>query len=163
MVTLAGVSQSFRHGCSLLEGLAGWSACHEVVRQVCYRQAGEMAQQREAAPPEAEAFRQASGQMEFQTDATALNTLLGWREMKIGVFVKRRAGSPATAEQWDRRDLPGPEARVAFAAVSEIEAFAPWCVVVGGAAGPGPAEAERLRRRRGLDLGPRRDAVRLLV
>jgi hypothetical protein len=126
MVTLAGVSQSFRHGCALLEGLAGWSACHEVIRRVCYRQADGLARQRQAAPPEAEAFRQAAGQMEFQTDATALNTLLGWREMKIGVFVKRRAGRPAAAEQWDKRGLPGPEARVAFAAVSEIEAFAPW-------------------------------------
>jgi hypothetical protein len=126
MITLAGVSQSFRHGCSLLEGLAGWTTCHEVVRRVCYRQADEMAQQRQAAPPEAEPFRQAQGQMEFQTDATALNTLLGWREMKIGVFVKRRAGLPATADQWDKRGLPGPEARVAFAAVSEIESFAPW-------------------------------------
>jgi hypothetical protein len=126
MVTLAGVSRSFRHGCSLLEGLAGWATCHEIVRRVCYRQADELAQQRQAAAPEAEAFRQARGQMEFQTDATALNTLLGWREMKIGVFVKRRAGRPAAAQEWDRRDLPGPEARVAFAAVSEIEAFAPW-------------------------------------
>jgi hypothetical protein len=125
MITLAGVQQSFRRGCSLLESLAGWATCHEIIRRVCYRQADELAQQRRAASPEVEPFRQAVGQMEFQTDATKLNTLGGWRDVKIGVFVVRRAGRPATAEEWDRRTLPGPEARVAFAAISPIEAFAP--------------------------------------
>ncbi|MFO0846166.1 MAG: hypothetical protein U0797_27945 [Gemmataceae bacterium] len=43
MITLAGVSRSFRHGETLLEQLAGWTTCHEVVRQVCYRQAGRLA------------------------------------------------------------------------------------------------------------------------
>jgi hypothetical protein len=126
MVTLAGVSQSFRHGCSLLENLAGWATCHEVIRRVCYRQADELAGQRQAAAsPEIEPFRKAQGEMEFQTDATKLNTLGGWRDMKIAIFAKRLAGLPATADEWDSRDLPGPTARVAFAAISEIEAFAP--------------------------------------
>ena len=41
--------------------------------------------------------------MEFQTDATKLNTLGGWRDMKIAVFARRQAGPPAEAEHWDRR------------------------------------------------------------
>jgi hypothetical protein len=125
MITLAGVHQSFRHGCTLLDELAGWTTCHEVIRQVCYRQADELDGQRQAASPEVEPFREAQGQMEFQTDATKLNTLEGWRDMKIGVFAKRQAGEPATAERWDKRDLPGPTARFAFAAIEEIETFAP--------------------------------------
>jgi hypothetical protein len=125
MITLAGVSQSFRHGCSLLEHLAGWTCCHEVVRQVCYRQAGQLEQQRQAASPEIKPFQDAKGQMEFQTDATKLNTLGGWRDIKIGVFAKREAGEPATAEEWDKRDLPAPTVRFAFAAIEEIEDFAP--------------------------------------
>jgi hypothetical protein len=125
MMTLAGVAQSFRHGCSLLHELAGWSACHEVVRQACYRQADERAQQREVCCPEVEPFRQAHGQMEFQTDATKLNTVEGWRDMKIAVIVKRLAGQLATAEQWDKRKLPAPTARLAFAAIEEIDVFAP--------------------------------------
>jgi hypothetical protein len=130
MVTLAGASQSFRHASSLLQGLAGWTACHEAVRQACYRQAGELAEQREAASPEVEPFRRAEGRMEFQADATKVNTLQGWRDMKVGVFAKRRAGRPAGAEQWDERRVPAPTARFAFAAIEGAEAFAarwwPW-------------------------------------
>lgn len=125
MSTLAGVSQSFRHGRALLQALAGWTTCHEVLRQVCYRQAGGLAAQRAAAAPEAERFRDAPGQMEFQTDATKVNTLEGWRDMKLGVFAKRQAGEPATPQEWDRRALPAPTARLAFAAIAEIETFAP--------------------------------------
>jgi hypothetical protein len=125
MITLAGVHQSFRRGCVLLEGLAGWTTCHEVVRRACYRQADAAAEQRQACSPEVEPFQQAAGSMEFQTDATKVNTLHGWRDMKIGVFAKRRAGQPATAEQWDKRALPAPTARFAFAAIEEIEVFAP--------------------------------------
>jgi len=125
MITLAGVSQSFRHGNLLLDSLAGWTTCHEIIRQVCYRQSDQLAAQREAASPEIEPFRQASGQMEFQTDATKINTLGGWRDMKIAIFAKRKAGEPATAEQWDKRPLPAPTARFAFAAIEEIELFAP--------------------------------------
>jgi hypothetical protein len=108
-----------------LEGLAGWSTCHEVIRQACYRQAGLLEQQRQADCPEVEPFRQAQGDMEFQADATKVNTKGGWRDMKVGVFAKRRAGPAATAEQWDERDLPAPTRRFAFAAIAEIDAFAP--------------------------------------
>jgi hypothetical protein len=125
MITLAGVSQSFRHGCSLLDVLAGWTTCPEVIRQVCYRQSAELEQQRQTAAPEAEPFREAPGTMEFQVDATTVNTVDGWRDMKIGVFAKREAADPATPEQWDKRDLPKPTRRFAFAAIAEIEAFAP--------------------------------------
>lgn len=125
MITLAGVTQSFAHGSHLLERLAGWTTCHEVVRQVCYRQADHLGKQRQAASPEVEPFQKAEGRMEFQADATKVNTTGGWRDMKIGVFAKRKAGAPASAEQWDKRKVPAPTARVAFAAIEEIEVFAP--------------------------------------
>lgn len=135
MITLAGTHQSFRNGTTLLEGLAGWTTCHEIVRRACYHQSDELAKQRQEASPEVEPFHEASGQMEFQTDATKLNTTGGWRDMKIGVFAKREAGQPATAEQWDERDLPAPTARFAFCAIEEIETFAPrwwpWAELLG--------------------------------
>jgi hypothetical protein len=135
MITLAGVSQSFRQGCLLLENLAGWTTCHEVIRQVCYRQSEQLAEQREVASPEVEPFRKANGQMEFQTDATTVNTLGGWRDMKIGIFAKRLPGQPATPEQWNKRKVPTPTARFAFAAIEEIDVFArrwwPWAEQLG--------------------------------
>lgn len=73
--------------------------------------------------------------MEFQTDATKVNTTGGWRDMKLGVFARRLAGLPATPEQWDQRDLPAPGARFAFAAIEEIDGFAPrwrhWADLLG--------------------------------
>ena len=135
MTTLAGVHQSFRQGTTLLEQLAGWSASHEVVRQTCYRQADELARQREAASPEVGPFREAAGRMEFQTDATEVDTLEGWKDMKIGIFAKREEGQPATIQEWHTRDLPAPTARLAFAGIAEIGTFAeqwwPWAERLG--------------------------------
>lgn len=124
-MTLAGVSQSFRHGSSLLEALAGWTACHEVIRQTCYRQSDELNRRRQAEAPEVGPFREAAGRMEFQADATKVNTIGGWRDMKVGVFARREAAEPATPEEWNRRNLPAPTARFAFAAIEEIDTFAP--------------------------------------
>ncbi len=125
MIVLAGVAQSFRHGRALLDALAGWTTCHEVLRRVCYGQSAKLAPQRGADSPEVEPFRDAPGAMEFQTDATKINTPDGWRDLKIGVFAKRTAGEPATPEAWDQRVVPAPTARFAFAAIDEIETFAP--------------------------------------
>jgi hypothetical protein len=125
MMTLAGVEQSFRHGSFLLQELAGWTISHEVIRQTCYRQAEQLEQQREAVCPEIEPFVQGEGRLEFQTDATTVNTLEGFRDVKIGVFAKREAGVPACADEWDKRDLPKPTVRFAFAAIEEIDTFAP--------------------------------------
>jgi hypothetical protein len=135
MMTLAGVAQSFRHGGLLLERLAGWAASHELIRQACYRQADRASARRQESAPEAEPFRHAPGQAEFQTDATTVNTLDGWRDMKLGVFAKRQATEPATVEQWDQRRLPPPVARFAFAAIEEIGTFSPrwrtWAEALG--------------------------------
>lgn len=135
MITLAGVHQSFRHGTTLLEQPAGWSVSYEIVRQVCYIQADELARQREATAPEVEAFQEAAGRMEFQTDATTVNTLDGWRDMKIGIFAKREEGRPATTQEWHTRELPAPTARLAFAGIAEIDQFAkqgwPWAERLG--------------------------------
>ena len=40
--------------------------------------------------------------------------------MKVGIFARREPGEKATAAQWDSRDLPGPTARVAFAAIERL-------------------------------------------
>jgi len=128
MATLAGVAQSFRHAGELLRQLAGWTTCHESLRHICYQQADELNEQRQASAPELEDFQNASGQMEFQTDATKLNTTDGWRDMKIALFAKREPGQPAEPEQWDGRHVPTPKAIFAFAAIEEIDTFAPrWC------------------------------------
>jgi hypothetical protein len=54
-----------------------------------------------------------------------VNTWEGWREMRLGLFAKRRRGEPADAAHWDDRRLPKPQARVLFAAVEAAERFGP--------------------------------------
>ena len=49
--------------------------------------------------------------------------------MKIGIFARREPGEVATAAEWDSRVLPGPTARVAFAAIEPIDGFAPRIAV----------------------------------
>jgi hypothetical protein len=71
------------------------------------------------------AFAAASGVVEFQTDGTMVNTWEGWREMRLGVFAKRRPGKPATAQNWDSRRLPTPHARVLFGGIETAEHFGP--------------------------------------
>ena len=70
-------------------------------------------------------FAAAGGDIEFQTDGTMVNTWEGWRELRLGVFARRQRGRPAAAEEWDRRRLPAPHARVLFGGIETAEHFGP--------------------------------------
>ena len=45
--------------------------------------------------------------------------------MKIGIFARRERGEPSTPANWDKRHLPAPTMRFAFAAIETIDDFAP--------------------------------------
>ena len=60
---------------------------------------------------------------EVQTDAGKVNTTTGWRDLKVLAFTKRPLGKPARPEEWDTRILPGPNARMVFTDIEEIEVF----------------------------------------
>jgi len=69
-------------------------------------------------PAAARAFREASGDVEFQTDGTAVNTTAGWREMRLWVFAKRHRAGPAGR-------LPAPHVRVLAAGVVGCDQLGP--------------------------------------
>jgi len=54
-----------------------------------------------------------------------VNTWGGWREMRLGIYAKRARGRPATADEWDRRRLPPPAARLLFGGIETAEHFGP--------------------------------------
>jgi hypothetical protein len=54
---------------------------------------------------------------EVTMDGTCVNTMDGWREVKVGIFSKRELGKGVLPDQWDDRKLPRPSACVAFAAI----------------------------------------------
>jgi hypothetical protein len=122
LVTLAGVEHSFARAQHLLAELCGWQVDDEVIRRTTHAEARRVADQR---PQRADAagFVAAAGAVEVLLDAGKVNTLDGWRDVKLGLFVKRVAGAPATPEDWDRRDLPPPTARTTIAAVEEANRF----------------------------------------
>jgi hypothetical protein len=123
LLCLAGASWSFDCSAKHLKEFCGLTVSDNTIRQVCQRQASQMAQWQREEPAAHQAFRQAVGDLEFTTDGTSVNTWEGWREMRIGIFSKRLRGEPATAANWDTRQLPAPHVRVAFAAIEKSDRF----------------------------------------
>lgn len=123
MVTFAGGQQSFARAEAALRELCGWSVSDETARLACYDEAVRIDRWLDTDERAYEGFLKAAGEVELQIDAAKVNTLGGWRDMKIGAYAKRPPGEPATPERWAERDLPGPAARVAFARVEEAEGF----------------------------------------
>jgi hypothetical protein len=109
----------------LLEELCGLRASDTTIR-ACAVAAGRAvrAWQRDSGAA-ATAFTAAAGDVEFSTDGTSVNTLGGWREMRLAIFAKRPRGEAVAPEQWDERDLPAPAARVLFGGVWAAEQFGP--------------------------------------
>lgn len=123
LVSLAGGQQSFARAEQTLEQLCGWSISDESIRRACYAEADRIARWQDEDERAYRGFLTAAGEIELQIDAAKVNTAGGWRDMKIAVCAKRQRGEPAAPEQWDKRQLPKPSARAAFARVEEAEPF----------------------------------------
>ncbi len=126
MACLAGVQQSFARAEQLLDELAGWQLDDETIRRLCHQTAREAHDGREQRAT-AEVFAEASGDWESHIDAGKVNTLEGWRDVKVAIFARRERGEPASTAEWDQRDLPAPTARSVIAAVEEASVFGQRC------------------------------------
>ncbi len=122
MVTLAGVEHSFARAQQVLHELCGWTVDDEVIRRTTHTEARRAAHERPAWT-DADAFTTASGEVEVLMDAGKVNTRDGWRDVKLGLFLKRNAGRPAAPSEWDRRELPAPTIRTTIAAIEESDLF----------------------------------------
>lgn len=122
LVTLAGVEHSFARGQQVLREMCGWQVDDEVIRRTTHAEARRAAAERPARS-DAAAFATASGEVEVLLDAGKVNTLDGWRDVKLGLILKRNVGPSATPAEWDRRVLPAPTVRTTIAAIEGAEAF----------------------------------------
>ena len=136
MACLLGVQRSFEKAQAALLGVAGWDLDDNTIRRLCHATATRARSTREQRQT-AEAFAQATGDLEVQIDAGKINTTGGWRDLKVAVFDRREPGDPIGPSEWDERDLPAPSVRSVVAAVEEAALFGERCA----------AEATRL----GLD------------
>ena len=125
LVCFAGLTAtSFAKATEMLWRTAGLKVGEETIRVRCHSE-GECLRQKPLRTAElADHFRDADGDVEFHVDAAKVNTTEeGWKDIKAALVLKRKAGEPATAEQWQERTLPKPSAKVAFAAIEPIETF----------------------------------------
>jgi hypothetical protein len=126
MACLLGVQQSFAKAERVLAEVAGWDLDDNTIRQLCHTTAATAHRAREDRTPAA-AFTAAQGDPEIQIDAGKVNTFGGWRDVKLGVFVRRGRGRPMAPGAWDERDLRPPSVRSVIAAVEDAAAFGPRC------------------------------------
>jgi hypothetical protein len=126
LLCLAGASWSFERASANLKEFCGLPACDNTIRAVCHAHGGAMRDGQRDDPGAAAAFQRATGDVEFQTDGTMVNTTAGWREMRLSIFAKRRRGQPVhRAKDWHQRDLPAPHERVIQAAIRTGEQLGP--------------------------------------
>jgi hypothetical protein len=123
MAVFAGTRDSFARARQALRELCGWDLDDEVIRQLTHA-AARRATATRGTRADDEQFARAPGAAEVQIDAGKVNTGTGWRDVKVAVFARRKAGEPVGLDRWDERELPAPSARSVVAAVEEAEAFA---------------------------------------
>jgi len=122
LVTLAGIEHSFARAQQILQEFCGWQVDDDVIRKTTHREAKRATETR-SERDDAEVFAQTPGGFEVLVDAGKVNTLEGWRDVKIGLFLRRMLGLPATPEQWDDRELPAPLITSMIAAIETSDEF----------------------------------------
>jgi len=118
VVATAGSQWSFDKASAKLKELCRLKISDDMVRAVCDEEgerAGAWMKQEESA---AAALSKASGELEFSTDGTSVNTVDGWREIRLNLLCRRESGKSAEPWQWEDRALPEPSFRMAWAALA---------------------------------------------
>ena len=127
LACVLGLESSFDRAAHLLRETVGWSLGVETLRLLCHAEAKALADTRSQRLDTAADFAAATGDWELQIDAGKVNTMGGWRDVKLATFARRQRGVRATAETALERDLPAPEVRAVIAAIEPAEEFGRRC------------------------------------
>jgi hypothetical protein len=119
----AGTGYSFADASENLKEFCGIKLSHMTVRELCHQEAPKMKEWQDKTPVIPNSFKDATGEPEFFTDGTCVNTTGGWREMKTYIFTKRELGPSALPEEWETRELPEVNCMFAFAAIEKKDIF----------------------------------------
>lgn len=125
LATLAAASWSFDRASALLREFCGLRLSDDTIRTHSLEAARQVREWQRQTPVLRDRFQQAAGAVEFSTDGTSVNTLEGWREMRLAIFARRVAGEPATPAEWDNRELPAPSCRVLFGGLWTADQYGP--------------------------------------
>ena len=115
---------SFAATSTLLHELSGADLCAETVRTLVEGHGVAMARFQAADVVSEQAFREAAGDVEFTTDAGKVHTREeGWKDLKIAVISKRKAGEATTPDGWKSQRLPAATIVLAFAMIATAKEF----------------------------------------
>lgn len=118
MIVLAGSGCSFDEASRNLKELCHLPISNDVIRRVCDAEGQSVQQWMNHSPEPQKAFAAAPGVVEFSTDGLKINTVGGWREIRLSVLSKRTPALPASPGQWDERTLEAPAVRMAICAIA---------------------------------------------
>lgn len=118
----AATARSFRAAAEDLKEFCGLSVSVNTVRAVAQGE-GRRLGAAPVDPSAGAAFARAAGDVELEADGTMVNTLSGWRELRLAALTRRPRGPSATPAQWDRRTLPAPSFRLAFGGIWSADRF----------------------------------------
>ena len=121
MIVLAGSGCSFDEASQKLLELSRIEVSNDVVRRVCDEEGKAVQQWMNKSPEPKKVFDAAEGVVEFSTDGLKINTVDGWREIRQSVISKRTPALPIPPDQWDKRPLDPPTARVAVCAMAHCD------------------------------------------
>ena len=142
MIVLAGSGCSYDEAADKLRELTPLRVSDDVVRGICDKEGiaiGDWVNSGPAVPRQT--FMKAKGVVEFSTDGLKLNTVEGWREMRLSVLGKREPVAAATAGQWDDRPLEAPTTRMAICAIAPCAIIGDSWKRLAGALGLGEDQA----------------------
>lgn len=118
VIVTAASGWSFDRVSHKLKDLCAMRVSDDTIERVCQDE-GERVRRwlGEAAEP-VKAFEAASGRVEFYSDGLKVNTVDGWREMRLNLLQKRERGRGCAPEDWRERVLPEATVRLATCAIA---------------------------------------------
>ena len=118
LLTLAGTSWSFDRAAAHLHELCHIQVSDDTIERVCQEEGQRAGKWMEQAVEPVEAFARASGIAEFSTDGVQINTMDGWREMRLSMLAKRQPAGPCEPQDWAQRVLNEPTTRFSICAIA---------------------------------------------
>ena len=115
---------SFLSASEHLKELLDVRLCAETVRTMVEGHGQAMARFQTQDDVSAAGFAAAKGEVEFTVDAGKVHTReAGWKDLKIGVILKRASGPGVTTAGWDDQRLPAATFVLAFAMIATSKVF----------------------------------------
>lgn len=119
MITLAGTRWSFDRASENLEEFCHLLVSDDTIERVCQEEGERAKDWVQQSSQLVKAFEAAAGQAEFSSDGVQINTVGGWREMRLSVLAKREPTQGCEPSQWDKRVLNEPTTRMAICRIAD--------------------------------------------